>query len=61
MQRELPLAASAAPYVAGFIAALISGWLAVKLVNLLVKRNSFRYFSYYCAAVGVVTIILNLI
>ncbi|MBR4876014.1 MAG: undecaprenyl-diphosphate phosphatase [Clostridia bacterium] len=55
------MAASAAPYVAGFIAALISGWLAIKLVNLLVKRNSFRYFSYYCAIIGAVTIILNLI
>ncbi|MBQ3091616.1 MAG: undecaprenyl-diphosphate phosphatase [Clostridia bacterium] len=55
------VAASAAPYIAGFVASVVCGYLAIKLVNLLVKKNSFRYFSYYCAAVGVLTIILNLI
>lgn len=49
------------PYAAGFIASLISGYLAIKLVALLMKRNSFRWFAYYCAAVGAVTIILNII
>ena len=43
------------------MASVVCGYLAIKLVNLLVKKNSFRYFSYYCAAVGVLTIILNLI
>lgn len=49
------------PYIAGFISALISGYLAIKLVTLLMKKGSFRYFAYYCATVGVVTVILNLI
>ncbi len=53
-------AASPLPYVAGFIAALASGYAAIKLVKILMKNDSFRYFSYYCAAVGVVTVAFNL-
>lgn len=53
--------ASPMPYIAGFVSALVSGYAAIKLVGLLMKKNSFRLFSYYCAIVGAVTIILNLI
>lgn len=49
------------PYIAGFFSAAVSGYLAIKTVSLLMKRNSFRYFSYYCATVGIITIILNII
>lgn len=54
-------AASPLPYIAGFAASVLSGYLAIRLVRLLMQRNSFRYFSYYCAAVGAVTIVLSLI
>lgn len=48
------------PIVVGFFAAAISGYCAIALVKLLVKRNSFKYFSIYCACVGVLSIVLNL-
>ena len=54
-------AVSPLPYIAGFAASVLSGYLAIRLVRLLMQRNSFRYFSYYCAAVGAVTIVLSLI
>lgn len=54
-------AASPTPYIAGFIASVISGYLAIRLVRLLMRNDSFRYFSYYCAFVGVLTIVLSLI
>lgn len=49
------------PAVIGFFAAAISGYLAIALVKLLVKRNSFQYFSIYCAVVGVLSIVLSLV
>lgn len=52
---------SPAPYIAGFFSSLVCGYLAIKLVGLLMKKNSFRYFSYYCAAAGLAAIILSLI
>lgn len=53
--------ASPLPYLSGFISSMISGYLAIKLVSLLMKKDSFRYFSFYCAAVGIITIVLNII
>jgi undecaprenyl-diphosphatase len=49
------------PGIAGFLTAAVSGYLAIILVRLLMKKNSFRYFSVYCAVVGIVAVIANLI
>ncbi len=45
----------------GFAVALFSGLAAIGLVKMLVKKGHFRYFAIYCAAVGVITIIVSLI
>lgn len=44
-------------YLLGMVIAFVSGIFAIKLVNMLVKKNKFGYFAYYCAAVGIITII----
>lgn len=44
-------------YALGMLVAFVSGVFAIKLVNMLVKKNKFGYFAYYCAAVGIITII----
>ncbi len=44
-------------YVLGMVVAFVSGIFAIKLVNMLVKKNKFGYFAYYCAAVGITTIV----
>ena len=49
------------PCAAGFFAALVSGYLAIRLLRLLVRRNSFYWFSIYCAVVGAITIACNLL
>lgn len=49
------------PGIVGFLTAAVSGYLAIILVRLLMKKNSFRYFSVYCAVVGIVAVIANLI
>lgn len=45
-------------HIAGAIAALISGILAIKLVVNLLNNGKFRYFGIYCTCFALVTIIL---
>ncbi len=49
------------PYIVGFITSAVCGYFAIWLVKTLMKKNSFKYFSVYCAVVGAVTIVLSLI
>ncbi len=48
------------PYMVGFVASAISGYLAIKLVALLVRGKNLKFFAYYCAFVGALTVVLNL-
>ena len=45
-------------YLAGAITAMIVGVLAMKLLILISKKSTFRMFSYYCAAAGILAIVL---
>jgi len=45
----------------GFVTSALFGYLAIFTVKLLVKKNSFQWFGVYCLAVGLLTIILNVI
>ncbi len=49
------------PSIVGFITSAVSGYLAIILVRVLTKKNSFRCFAVYCAVVGIITVIANLI
>ena len=49
------------PCAVGFVTAAVCGYLAIVTVRLLMKKNSFRWFAVYCLAVGLLTIVLNLI
>lgn len=48
-------------YLVGMAIAAVSGYFAIKLVNLLADKGKFGKFSYYCWAVGVITIIATLV
>jgi undecaprenyl-diphosphatase len=39
-------------YLAGAIAALIVGYIAIKFLLGVIKKGKFQYFGYYCFAVG---------
>jgi undecaprenyl-diphosphatase len=43
--------------VAGFIAALISGYIAIKFLLSILKKGRLHFFSYYCWALGILTIL----
>jgi len=49
------------PLVAGFIAALITGYFACTWMINLVKKSQLTYFSVYCVIVGLIAIISALI
>jgi undecaprenyl-diphosphatase len=47
------------PLLIGFIAAFVSGLFACTLMIRLVKKSKLKYFSIYCAVVGVVAIVFG--
>lgn len=48
-------------FVAGFIAAAISGYLAIKLMLKLIKERNLLVFAYYCWIVGAFVLIWTLV
>jgi undecaprenyl-diphosphatase len=44
------------PYLVGFIAAAVFGYLAIQVVMKLVRNGRLSIFSYYCWAVGIATL-----
>ncbi|MGZ7160781.1 MAG: undecaprenyl-diphosphate phosphatase [Methanobacterium sp.] len=47
--------------IAGFLAAAISGYVAIRIVLKLIKERSLLIFAYYCWIVGVLALILSLV
>ena len=47
-------------YLAGMAAALVAGICAIKLLNFITKKHSFKGFSYYCFAIGVFALVYGL-
>lgn len=43
--------------IVGFLASFLSGYFALKYLIILLKREKFHYFSYYCWAVGITGLI----
>ena len=46
-------------YLVGVVVAAVVGYFAIRLVKILVTSDKFGKFSYYCWAVGILTIILS--
>ena len=42
---------------AGMIAAGVVGWFCIRTMLAVVKNRKFRYFAWYCLAVGVFAIV----
>ncbi|MGZ7096571.1 MAG: undecaprenyl-diphosphate phosphatase, partial [Methanobacterium sp.] len=47
--------------ISGFLAAAISGYVAIKIVLKLIKERSLLIFAYYCWIVGAIALILSLV
>ena len=48
-------------YLAGMLVAGVSGFFAIKLVKYIANKGKFGWFAIYCAAAGIITIIVSLI
>lgn len=48
-------------YLAGALAAMLVGILAIKLITWIAEHATFRVFSYYCFAVGVAAIVWGIV
>lgn len=44
-------------YLAGMIAAALVGYVCIRLMLVLVKNKKFKYFAYYCFAIGIISIV----
>ncbi len=44
-------------YVVGAIVAAVVGYICIKAMLVIVKKKKFKYFAYYCAAVGLAAVI----
>ena len=49
------------PCAVGFAVAAVCGYLAIFTVRLLMKKDSFRWFSVYCLAAGLAAILLSIL
>lgn len=49
------------PFIAGFLAAMLSGIVACQWMIAIVKRSKLSYFAYYCWAVGIAGLIYTLV
>lgn len=48
------------PLILGFMAAFISGWLAIKFFMQIIQRTSIRAFAYYCFAIGIIVLYFSI-
>ncbi|MGI6003146.1 MAG: undecaprenyl-diphosphate phosphatase [Lachnospiraceae bacterium] len=48
-------------YIVGAIVAGIVGYICIKVMIRIVKSNKFHYFAYYCAAVGIIAVLVYFI
>lgn len=52
------LTGNAGNYIVGFIFSFIAGYFAIGLVLKGLRQRKFRYFGYYCIAMGILTFLL---
>ena len=58
---SISLGENAGVIFAGVAASFVSGLLAIKLLEYISKKNTFKAFAYYCIALGIVAIGIDII
>lgn len=48
-------------YLAGVLVSAVVGYACIRLLKMIAEKGKFGFFAYYCWAVGVLTIVLNVI
>lgn len=60
MHRDIA-AASAVYYIVGIVVSAVVGFVCIKTMLVVVRNKKFKYFAYYCAAVGFIAVIASFI
>ena len=55
------LTANAGPYAVGMIVAAVVGYASIRWLKNLIQKDQFRYFGYYCLAVGLISIVYGIL
>lgn len=50
-----------APLIVGVLTSAVVGLFAIRLLQLLLKKNKFKYFGYYCCALGVIVTAVGIV
>lgn len=58
---SLSLEGNAGVFFAGVAASFISGLLAIKLLQYITNKHSFKVFAYYCIAIGAAAVIYDVV
>lgn len=58
---ELDVIVPVFPLIVGVIASAVVGVFAIKLLQILIKKDLFKYFGFYCLALGFITTIISAI
>jgi undecaprenyl-diphosphatase len=48
-------------YAVGIIAAAVSGYFAIRLIDWIAERAKFKYFGVYCIVLGIVAVVLGIV
>ena len=48
-------------YLAGVLVSAVVGYACIRLLKMIAENGKFGFFAYYCWAVGILTIVLNVI
>ena len=48
-------------YLAGVLVSAVVGYACIRLLKMIAEKGKFGFFAYYCWAVGILTIVLNLL
>lgn len=48
-------------YLAGMVAAALVGYVCIRTMLVVVRNKKFKYFAFYCFAVGIISIVCNFV
>ena len=48
-------------YIVGVVVAAVSGYFCIRLLKMIADKGKFGWFAYYCWAIGVLTLVLNIL
>ncbi len=49
------------PLIIGVVTSALVGLFAIKLLQIILKRNRFKYFGYYCTVLGLIVTVIGII